>query len=156
MKAALLLAVSKGYRINAEGFVYNPKGVLVKGFVAGTTGYRHFGIKVSGQTISVMFHRLQAYQKYGDKMFAPGIEVRHLDSVRLNNSDGNIAIGTHKQNMMDIPKQKRLASAYHATSFFKKHDHEAIKAHYAEHGFGKTMSHFGISSKGTMSYIINH
>ena len=101
-------------------------------------------------------HRLQAYQKYGDKIYEDGVEVRHNNGESLDNSWCNILIGSHSDNMMDIPKQIRIKKALHATSFIRKYDKKEVKDFYTiNRSYKKTMDEFNISSKGTLYYILN-
>lgn len=101
-------------------------------------------------------HRLQAYQKYGDMLYGEGMMVRHLNGDSLDNSWGNIAIGTNSENQMDIPEQIRLFRARYASSFMQKHNHDDIISFYKENkSYKKTMEKFEISSKGTLHYILN-
>lgn len=151
----LLEAYKKGYLINNEGVLFNPNGVVVNGSID-TKGYKTFSIRFNGKVGTVHYHRLQAFQKFGEIIFLREVQVRHLDGNSLNNSELNITIGTQSQNMMDKSPEARKKSALHASSFLKKYDNDAVKDYYKEHGFKKAMEHFGISSKGTMSYIINH
>jgi len=147
-------AYEMGYRISTDGLTvtwnWQPvKYHLYKGY------YRFsFGPKVRRRNINL--HRLQAFHKYGRAMYAPGLVCRHLDGNSQNNHYNNIAIGTQSQNMMDRSPEARLQSAKHAAKHLVKHDHAAVYVHYKEHGFKAAMIHFGINSKGTMSYIINH
>ena len=58
--------------------------------------------------------------------------------------------------MMDIPKEKRIKKAMHATSFRKKHDHKAIyDMNEAGMSYKNIMKKLGISSKGTISFAVN-
>jgi hypothetical protein len=139
---------NKGYRV-IEGNLYNPKGILIKGYI--DNGYRCTKIRYNSIPVRLQFHRLLAYQKYRDEMFEEGIEVRHLDGDSLNNLDDNIAIGTHQENMMDIPKQKRIDNASN-----RKYDYEAVRSYYQEtKSYKNTMKLFGITSKGTLNYILH-
>ena len=151
----VLIAHSKGYKVTKEGKVIGVKGDELK--LNNHEGYYRFNFRdLNGKATSVKVHRLQAYQKFGDKMFEEGILVRHLDGDSTNNTWDNIAIGTNSDNMMDIDADVRLARALHATSFTRKHDKETIRAYYAEHkSYKKTMEHFNISSKGTLHFILN-
>lgn len=142
----------KGYRITKTGGILNPKGEPLKG---ATSVYVHIGVRIGGKRKKCKVHRLQAYQKFGDKMFEDGVVVRHLDGNPLNNSWDNIAIGTHSDNMMDMSKEVRLAKALHATSFVRKHDKTAVYEFYQKcRSYKKTMAEFNISSKGTLNFII--
>jgi len=153
------LAYKKGYRITEGGDLIDKNGEKKK-LRIDTRGYARFTIKKIKEQVNlqVSYHRLQAYQKYGDKMFHPGIVVRHLDGNKLNNSFLNIAIGTESENMMDIPEHIRYARALHATSFVRKHDKQAIRKYHTESGmsYKKTMDKFSISSKGTLHFILNN
>jgi hypothetical protein len=152
-------AYKKGYRVTESGEVISPKGkVLVK--LEDKKGYFRFGIKCEdvNYTVTINIHRLQAFQKYGMKLFRDGMEVRHKNGNKKDNSWENILIGTHSDNMMDIPEQVRLEKALHATSFCRKYDKEEVKEFYEENGksYKKTMEKFNISSKGSLHYILNN
>lgn len=97
-------AYEKGYRVTKEGHLLNPKGEKIG--CVNQHGYEHFKFMINKKRTNISTHRLQAYQKYGNKLFKDGIVVRHLNSNSLDNSWGNIAIGTQKENMMDRPKEK--------------------------------------------------
>lgn len=148
------IAYQKGYMVdNNGGLVSKTKQVKLKL----SSGYFYFSIRIDKSTRNVAVHRLQAYQKYGEKLFDDCIEVRHLNGIRTDNSWDNIAIGTHSENMMDIPEHIRLANAIYASSFMKKHNHKDIIQWYINNGksYKKTMQKFNISSKGTLHFILN-
>lgn len=147
-------AFEKGYRINNKGEVIGLKGQVV-GFTQ-TNGYPTFKVRdVDNKNLNVSSHRLQAYQKYGDKIYDDGIVVRHLDGDKHNNTKDNIAIGSYSENYMDQPENVRASRAKHAASFLKKYDNEEIKKFHSEHGsYAKTMERFNISSKGTLHHIL--
>lgn len=149
-----ILAYKLGVRVLENGDVI-VNGKQYKGNK--NQGYYRFQIYNSeNKRIFVFVHRLQAFQKYGLSMFKEGIVVRHLNSNPVDNSWDNIAIGTHSDNMMDIPQHIRLAKALHATSFIRKYDRDSVKRFYLDNGksYKKTMAEFGISSKGTLNYIL--
>lgn len=151
----VLEAFNRGYVISLEGIAYNKYGIKV-GHI-GVKGYWQVSLKINGTTRHVKNHRLQAFQKYGHKMFEEGILVRHLDGDKLNNSWENILIGTDSDNKMDVPKQIRISRAVHAASFKKKYDDESIrKFHAISKSYKKTMEKFNISSKGTLNYILKN
>ena len=148
------IAVERGYFVSEEGFAYNKKGEKVG--CKPTKGYLYIRIRIDKVCTNVAVHRLQAYQKYGDLLYQNGIEVRHLDSNVENNSHENIVIGTHQQNMMDIPEQVRVKKALHASSFIRKYDKEKVTEFFEEcKSYKKTMEKFSISSKGTLHFILN-
>jgi hypothetical protein len=148
------LAKQKGYYIlNGEAYSKNKKRTTYKN----PKGYLQFGIrKLNGKIIGVLVHRLVAYQKYGEEMFKEGIVVRHLDGNPLNNSEINIAIGTEKDNMNDIDVGTRRRRAIIASSYVQKHNHKLIlEMHKSGKSYSEIMKELGISSKGTLSFIVN-
>ena len=147
-------AASKGYSVSKDGTVFNKSGNQVKGSLK--NGYRVFNIRTDGGIRSVPVHRLQAFFRYGDAMFENGVVVRHLNGVKEDNSFDNIAIGSASDNMMDVPQPVRLAKALRASSFLRKHDKGLIQEYYKESkSYKKTMERFGITSKGTLHFILN-
>lgn len=151
----ILAAIAKGYSVDKQGDVWYNDNLRV---LRCNRGYMEFSIRCDGEKKpqNVPVHRLQAYQKFGDKIFQSGIVVRHLDGNPTNNAYDNIEIGTHQQNMMDIPVEQRIAHAKHAASAMIKYDVDDVKKYHAEvKSYAKTMAHFNISSKGTLNYILN-
>src|SRR5690554_3122960 len=143
------VAVKKGYSVTEDGLLLNPKG-KVRGKCISNRGYYQITLRIKKVNYKTYTHRLQAYQKYGDKLFGEGVMVRHLDGDPLNNSWDNIVIGNNSQNQMDIPKQVRIKRAVHATSYVRKYDKEEVKSfHNIDKSYKKTMENFNISSKGT-------
>lgn len=110
--------------------------------------------------MKVKVHRLQAFQKYGLSVFRRGIQVRHLNGNSLDNSISNIAIGTCRQNAMDKEQSTRVAVAIKASSKNRKLSDKVIKEIRSDRLNGDTykelMVKYGITSKGTMSHIINN
>lgn len=149
---ALIEAFNKGYRAS-DGQIFF--GNNVRSLFKNSHGYSRFTIRFLDKVVSVAVHRLVAYQKYGEAIFESGIEVRHLDSDKTNNLDYNIGIGTHSQNMMDKSPEIRRAAAIKASQSIAKFDHsEIITFHRHTKSYKKTMSEFGISSKGTLNFIL--
>lgn len=147
----------KGYRITEQGVVLNPKGNEVTGYV-NSHGYRSFGFRdKTGNSKRCDFHRLQAFQKYGEVIFVTGVQVRHKNNDKFDNTFENILIGTNHQNQMDIPEHIRHSRALHAASFIRKYNREEVKKFYHDSGrsYKKTMEAFDISSKGTLHFILN-
>ena len=149
------IANERGYRVTDKGELLNPKGDTVGSFA--NSGYQRLGIKIEGKKKFVHTHRLQAYQKYGDVIYSKGIVVRHLDGDKSNNSIDNIAIGTNRDNIMDRPKEDRLAHAIKATKSRIKYNPEEVVEFYNNNGksYKKTKERFNISSSGTLHYILN-
>lgn len=147
-------AFDKGYRINKDGIVkYLNK--IVGGSIQ--KAYKQFGYRDSEhKTKHCKFHRLQAYQKFGEKIYEEGVVVRHLDGNPLNNSWDNIEIGTNYDNHMDIPSEVRMNLAIKATKGVIRWDYKVIRAmHDSGMSYSQIMKETGITSKGTLSYIIN-
>jgi len=151
------IAHSKGYRVTRNGVVLSRRGARKCSFnTSRDVPYKKFNIRIDGKNTNIKVHRLQAFQKYGDKIYEDYMVVRHLDGDSLNNSWDNIAIGTRSQNMMDIPAESRKDKAMHATSFVRKHDKATIIEYYSKCGsYAKTMQKFGITSKGTLWFVLN-
>jgi len=107
-------AYEKGYRVTKDGKFLNPKGKKVGYIPKEICRYEYLNFIIKGKNRRIKTHRLQAYQKYGDKLFEDGIVVRHLNGNSLDNSFDNIAIGTYRDNTMDIPKEQRIKRTYAA------------------------------------------
>jgi hypothetical protein len=146
-KNALKECKEKGYYVDTNGNVYGSKGYkrLLKVM---TTGYYAFSYKPKDKrsNISIPVHRLQAFQKFGDRLFDEGIEVRHLNNNRLDNSFDNIGIGTHIENIQDNPK--------YLASHPKFPHEEIIKDRKSGLKYKQLMEKYGIRSKGTIKYIL--
>ena len=146
-------AFERGFDIDKEGNVIGIRGNKLKG--CNERGYIQFSMRINDKRVNIFAHRLQAYKKFGDKIFEEGIVTRHLDGNPINNSWDNIEIGTHSDNMMDMKPEVRSSKAMHATSFVRKFDRDEVKKYYDEHkSYKKTMLHFNISSKGTLHFIL--
>jgi len=144
-----------GYIVNNNGEVFSKDGRELKGCVVtyrGNTKYRKIGFRVfQFPSYSLKIHSIQAFKKFGDKIFEKDLEVRHLNGDSLDNSWENIGIGTHSQNMMDIPKEKRRKMSSHPI-----YDHkEVLKDRKLGMTYKEIMDKHGIKSKSTVSHIIN-
>lgn len=149
------LADSLGFTVTPDGsIVRNPDGEVMKQHFGGR-GYKVFAFGPKKKRHKCLVHRFNAWFKFGDKIYEPNIVCRHLDGNPHNNHIDNIALGTQSDNMMDRPADVRHAHASAASRHAMKHDHVAIIEFYRLNGFNKTMVEFGISSKGTLSFIIN-
>ena len=74
----------------------------------------------------------------------------------MNNTWDNIEIGTAHDNHMDIPSEVRMNLAIKATKGTIRWDYKAIRAmHDSGMSYSQIMKETGITSKGTLSYIIN-
>lgn len=118
------IAYEKGYRVTKDGDLLNPKGKKI-GSIDSYGYYRNI-VMLNGKQMVVFSHRLQALQKYGDKLYEDGILVRHLNGNPLDNCWDNIAIGTHRDNTMDIPKEIRIKRAISAGKAHIKYPKEFV------------------------------
>ena len=153
-------AYERGYRV-VNGEVISPfTGRPRKLRVHNSHGYKKylFSIGEKGKSsYPIEVHKLVAYQKYGDKLFDPELEVRHLDNNSLNNAEENILLGTKVENANDKPEeQRRELSVNAATSIRKFTDAEMIDIRrYHSGSYKDTMAMFNMTSKGTLHYILN-
>ncbi len=161
-EAAVRLAVAKGYTISKNGIIYNSKGYTLEGCL-NTTGYRYitirmdsyFGFRKCGKA---MVHRIIGYLKFGDRVFDPKLQIRHLDGNKLNNSYSNISIGSPSDNRFDIPASERLRLGKLAAKARRKFTDAEIVAIRTRHNDGisyKYLMEEYNSAKSTLSYIIN-
>lgn len=149
-------AFEAGYRV-VNGKVISPRG-KVRQVHKNKSGYFQFGYKMNdGRVRQVEVHRLVSYEKFGDKIFEPSIQTRHMDNNCLNNLHVNIEIGTPQQNCLDMPVELRVQRALYASSFLKTYDHEAIILRRSQGATYKDiMTEFKIPSKGTVGFILHH
>lgn len=145
-----VIASKRGYIVSEEGILYNPKGKEIGNYI-NNCGYYTTSIKINGKKYDLRTHRLQAFQKYGNKLYEEEIMVRHKNGIKLDNSKKNILIGTSKENQMDIPKSIRIFRASNP-----KYDHKII-IEDKKNGmsYENIMTKHNIPSKGTVSFIIN-
>lgn len=152
------VAYSLGYYVDKSGQAFNPSGKKIGG--NGQHAYSRFHIMINDgkkrKKVSVYIHRFQAFLKFGEKIYKKGLEVRHLDGNRLNNKWENIDIGTHSDNMMDIPKEERIK---HASKGNKIYSDEQVKEmyflyHRQGYSYRQLMDRYNISSEGTVRSLI--
>jgi hypothetical protein len=149
------IAFAAGHRVSACGTIVTAPNGRVRALWPDTAGYSCFTLTTSFGRRPCAVHRLQAYQKFGEEIYTDGLEVRHLDNLNTNNKESNIALGTKSQNAMDKTPETRLRCAFNASRVVLKHDYVAVRAFYAAtRSYKKTMAEFGISSKGTLNYIL--
>lgn len=148
----IIIAYIKGYTIDKDGNVfYNNKKRKLYNY----NNYLRFSIRHNKIHYYIKVHQFQAYQKFGDKIFESDIEVRHLNGNSLDNSYENIDIGTHQDNVLDMPQEIRIKKAKYASSFMQKYNHKEIYDYYMTcQSYKKTMNHFKIPSKNTIHFII--
>ena len=163
-KESLLIAFDKGYRCDKNGNVSGKNNSKISPYMD-NNGYRRFSVRipkcedVKSHSRSVPLHRLQAYQKYGDKIFEEGVHVRHLNSNPEDNSWDNISIGSAKDNMMDKPKHIRVKWATNASNSVRRFSDDEmveIKKFYEKvKSYKMVMDKYNISSKGTLHHMLN-
>lgn len=113
IKVRFDVALSRGYRVVEDGRVWSEESNRFLSDKKNASEYHVFRIRIGERFWRVVTHQLQAYQKYGDSMFEPGICVRHLNGNKRDNCWDNVAIGTYRENFMDMPvhTRKRIADA---------------------------------------------
>lgn len=161
-KNLIIESFEKGYRIDSYGRCYN-KNNIERSLSVNSSGYKCFTVKSkefkNGTRLFV--HRLQAYQKFGDKIFEKGIVVRHLNGDSLDNSWDNIAIGTHSDNMMDKSLECRINSSLIATrkmqNDIRSYEERCLIYEDLKNGlsYKEIMKKHNVSSKGTLSFMKN-
>ena len=156
-KEELVLTVLR-YTISKEGVLKNPQGKIVGSY--NRQGYQKIQVTICGKARDVFTHRLQAFNKYGKELFKKGIQVRHLNDIKKDNSWDNIALGTAKDNLHDRGEEAIKAAQKKATEASKKYNDKKVleikKFHKENNNSQKTtMQKFNISSTGTLWYILN-
>lgn len=158
-----VIAYNIGYRV-VDGAVISPfSGKPRKLYTStGRSNYKSYEFSFTDserKRRSVRVHRLVAYQKFKEKTFEKGMQIRHLDGNSLNNCECNIALGTPSDNLMDIPKETRVKRATHAASFVRKFsdkEHEEIREyHKKKKSYKDTLKKFNIRSGATLGKILN-
>jgi hypothetical protein len=162
---AIKEAYNKGYRVQADGSVLSPTGIVRKLTYQKNENrnpYLKFNIKLSiagwSITYPVSVHKLAAYQKYGEAYLADGQVARHLDGDPHNNSLDNIVIGSISENSLDIPEHKRKALAKKAGSINRRFTDEEVAAIRKDHASGlgyKKLEKKWNTSRSTLSYFLS-
>jgi hypothetical protein len=150
------IAYEKLYRVTKNGHLLNPKGRKIGSI--NVHGYERTTIRINSKDVVIKTHRLQAYQKYGDNLFEDGIVVRHLNGNALDNSWDNIAIGTQRDNLKDIPLKQRQLNALQSAHKRIKHPKELVDKLIEEYkvlkNYAKLSRKFNLSYDTTY-YLIN-
>lgn len=154
-------AYEKGYRIIRNRLV-SPDGRCRSMSVRRKEdefGYYYFSLKVDGHQKSIFAHRLAAYQKYRDRIFDPGIVVRHLDGDSLNNLPDNLSIGSQSDNIMDMPAHVRRHNSIHAAKKLRRFSDEEVGLIRQDREAGMTykelMNKWDIPAKSSVNNILN-
>jgi hypothetical protein len=162
----LLLAVEKGYHVTPAGEPHGPNGPLRGSLHRGgkrkgeekPTPYRAITLRIGRATRSVPVHRIQAYQKFGDRLFEEGVLVRHLDSNSLNNEENNLELGTAAENSLDRDPELRQAQAQHAANARRAWTADEVRALRQRRKQGERCIDLAAEqgvSKGQMSGMLN-
>ena len=158
-----VIASHKGYVVGGDGSVISPYGRTLKLNYNKKTKYPYYSFSIidnEGRRRTVPVHKLVAYQKFGREAFQKGVHIRHLNSNSMDNSEGNIELGSASDNMLDIPKEKRVYNAIRASTCVRKFSDKVVLEIKAKRDSGVTystlMKEYNITSKGTLSYLINN
>lgn len=136
-----------GFRATPDGTIISHKGKAV-GSDRGDGRIVFISIAdENGLRRTLLSHRFIAYQLYGDKMFEPGIVVRHLNDDPSDNRFENIALGTHKDNERDAKKNNIKAGPGKYNGSYG-----AIYRYYMVNGWSKTMKDLNLSYK-MLAYV---
>lgn len=155
----ILFAIKKGYKIDKDGVCYKNDSII-KGCM-GNRPYKAINIRLKGtrKQIRISVHRLQAYLKFGSKIFEDNVVVRHLDNNSLNNSWDNIAIGTRSMNMLDVPQDIRKGRALKSSKLRRKLNTKQYKSIFLDRNSGMKLRELSKKYKismSTASYILNY
>lgn len=99
----IITAIEKGYcKVDVEkGEIYNRHGRKLDGGL--NKNYKRVTIAYNGMKVVEYIHRIIAYCKFGDKLFEEDIEVRHINNVKTDNRGENLELGSHLENIRDLP-----------------------------------------------------
>jgi len=143
-----------GWRIRSDGVPISPLGTEVATNLD-KSGYPRFTVRLSDMKHRPIYvHRLIALEKYGEAVFAPGIQVRHRDGNPLNTDPSNILIGTPSENAMDKPREVRVAVAGRAARRLTDAQVRELRSDRLQGASYSELSvKYGIQ-KSTISYIV--
>ena len=168
-KLTTKIAFEKGYRIR-NNKAFSPKGKELKfqrknGI---SHNYRLINISVSPndipfftkrRIISIAYHFLLAYEKFGDNFFEKNIHVRHLNGNFDDNSWDNIALGTPSENAFDRDPLERKIHSLKTSWNNRKFSDEEIQQikidRYNGLSYNALIEKYN-TSKSTLSYLFNH
>lgn len=112
-------AYTQGYSVTDGGRLLTPNGMEKEVKLCKSAKYPSFKVTAKhslGLGRSIHVHRFAAYCFYGDEIFDPSLQVRHLDGNVLNFSKFNIRLGTARDNAYDKPAEVRLRSSRAGTA----------------------------------------
>lgn len=164
---ATICAAERGFTVTPEGDVISSTGRKLKLAYKhnpaqdGKGKYYRFSISVGSRsegrwTGKIQVHQFIAYLKFGEVIFRPDMQVRHLNGNSLDNRWSNICFGTASDNMMDIEEETRVEKAGQAgRSYDDDFIQELVDRRKEGATYKQLMAEFGITSKGTLSYLLN-
>lgn len=159
---AIIQAKEKGY-LYKDGNIIGAKGDALKLNIRG--GYPHFCLNLTDSSgkknrVNIPVHRYVAYDKFGDKIFDLNLVVRHRDGTRTNYHPDNLDIGTVYDNTMDRKPEDRRAHAIKTSTHVRRFSDAQVEEIRKDHAMGlsykEIMFKWNISSKGTLSHLINN
>lgn len=150
-------AYDKGYRILSDGRVLSPLGRIIKTGIS-ASGYPRFTIRLDGRRETLYAYHLMGYQKFGEIALSYGMEVRHLNGNAADTSFENIGVGTHSQNLLDVPVHIRVSRAHAAAAHVRKLMDNEVREIRMSYESGKSLNYLKEKyklAKSTVSYIVN-
>ena len=152
----------EGYDINKKGELIRKNGTIKSNFRTNKNGYCSVSLRLKSKyNAQIPVHKLQAYKKYGNEMFANGIVIRHFNGDKTDNSWDNILIGTPSENMLDIPEEIRIKSATTASrkmqNDIRSYEQRCLIYEDLKNNipYSEIMLKHDVSSKGTLSFMKN-
>lgn len=143
-----------GFKITKQGKLIRPEGYkgykIYKKKISPKYSYKAVFIVIEEKKYIVTLHRLQAYQKFGEKIYDKDLDVYFKDGNRGNLSFENIAIGTKRDIRMNSPKENRSRKGVNF-----KYDYDKVKKFYKENGWALTMKKFNFPHGSSLSLILN-
>ena len=155
------LAHFKGYRV-IDGKVVNSNGKVRKTCIRWRSKDAHTyaieQVNIAGsdhKSFPIPVHKLVAFQKFGEAALQTGVQVRHANNNSLDNSEGNILIGTGTENALDRPELDRRVHAAKGRQTYTKTEVDRLrKAYDSGESYKEIERRTGIS-RSTLSYYLS-
>ena len=150
---AVIYAYNRGCHILEDGTVIGVRGNPRKTRI-NSRGYLAFNMKTpyTENALPVLAHKLAAYQKFGIGAFKEGVQVRHLNNDKKDNSLSNIAIGNQLDNVSDLPYG---GANIHSAKLTPAEVLEIRDKVASGVTFQEIIDEYPIVSKSNVSYIVN-
>lgn len=154
-------AYAIGMRVTETGEVIGVRNKILHTYRSshGKYAYRMVSVNMAGvgrTAFKVCY--LQAYQKFGNKIYKANLHVRHLNGNSLDDSITNIDIGTPSENMLDKPRTLRIKAARIAAAKLRRFSMAEILRMRKQHACGSRLIDLSRKyniSKGHMHQILN-